>query len=92
MLLADDDCVWQPDGSEEHQQLWTIVRLSWLQAMWRLFCQRALDPERHAVTPFAAVAATVAAVTRLMRLDYARTIGVVTASPRHGSRALRCPF
>ena len=75
MLLADDERGWQPDGREEHRQLWTILRLSWLQAVRRLRCQRALDPERNAVTPVAIVTATLAAVTRLMRLDYERTIG-----------------
>ena len=68
------------------RQLWTILRLSFLHAVWCLHCQRSLDPERHPVTPAIVVAATVAAVKRLMRLDYARTIGDVrtmTASPRH---------
>ena len=90
-LLADDDRVWQPGGNEEHSQLWTILWLSWIQAMWRLRCQRALDPERHAVTPVAVVAATVAAVTRL---DYAWTIGdarTMTTAPRHWFRGTSVP-
>ena len=86
VLLADDDRVWQPDGSEEPRQLWTILRLCWLQAAWRLRWQRAMDPERHGITPAAVVAATVGAVKRL---DYARTNGdahSMTASPRHWFR------
>ena len=66
VLLADNDRMWQPEGSEEHRQLWTILRLCWLQAAWRLRCQRAMDPERHGITPAAVVAATVAAMQRLM--------------------------
>ena len=89
VLLANDDRMWQPAGNAEHRQLWTILRLSWLQAAWRLCCQRALGPERHAVTAVAVMAATIAAVTWLMQLDYARTIGKVhtmTTSPRHWFR------
>ena len=94
VLLADDDRVWQPVGSEEHRQLWTILRLCWIQAVWRLRCHRAMDPERHGITPTHVVAATVAAVKRLMRLDYARTIGdarTMTASPRHWFRGTSVP-
>ena len=40
VLLADDDHVWQPDISEEHRQLWIILRLSFLQAVWCLRCRR----------------------------------------------------
>ena len=87
VLLAEDDHVWQPDGSEEHRQLWTILRLCFLQAVWCLHCQHSLAPERHAVTSATAVAATVAAVQRLMRLDYVRTIGnahtMTALVPRH---------
>ena len=59
-----------------------------LQAMWCLRCQCTADPDRHAVTPAADVGATIAAVKRLMRLDYKRTVGdarTMTASPRHWS-------
>ena len=94
VLLADDDRVWQPGGSEEHRQLWTILQLCWLQAVWRLRCQRALDPERHAVTPPTAVAASVAALKWLTRLDHARSSGdarITTASPRHWFRGTSVP-
>ena len=76
------------------RQLWTILRLSFLHAVWCLHCQRSLDPERHPVTPAIVVAATVAAVKRLMRLDYARTIGDVrtmTASQRQWFRDTSVP-
>ena len=94
VLLADDDCVWQFDISEEHRQLWTILRLCFLQAVWFLHCQRSLDPGQHAVAPADVVAASVAAVQRLMRLDYTRTIGdacTMTASPRHWFRGTSVP-
>lgn len=94
VLLADDDRVWRPVGGDEHCELWTILRLCWLQAVWRLRCQRTQDPERHVVTPAAVIAATVAAVKRLMRLDYTRTIGDVrtmTASPRNWFRGTSVP-
>ena len=69
-------------AAKEHRQLWTILRLSFLHAVWCLRCQRSLDPERHPVTP-----AAVVAVKQLMRLDYARTIGDVCTTtalvPRH---------
>ena len=53
-----------------------------------------MDPERHAVTPQAVVAASVAAVKQLVRLDYARTIGeahTMTVSPRHWFRGTSVP-
>ena len=94
VLLADDNRVWQPTGDVTHCELWTILRLCWLQAVWGLRCARSNDPERHAVTPAAVVATTVAAIKRLIRLDYARTLGdarTMTASPRHWFRGTSVP-
>ena len=94
VLIADDNRVWQPDNIEAHHYLWTILRLCFLQAMCCLRCQRFLAPERHAITPAVVVAATVAAVKRLMRLDYARKIGdacTMMASPRHWFHSTSVP-
>ena len=54
-----------------------------------------MDPERHGITPNAVLDATMAAVQRLMRLDYARTIGnavtTITAAQVPGHQgALHC--
>ena len=68
----------------------TILRLCWLHVAWHLRCQRAMDPERHGITP----AAVVAAVKQLMRLDYVRMIGnarTMTASPRHWFQGTSVP-
>ena len=89
---ADEDRVWQPEGSEEHHQLWTILRLCWIYATWRVHCKRAMDLERHGITPAAVVAAYVA--IRLLWLEYALTIGdacTMKGSPRHCFRGTSLP-
>ena len=89
VLLAGNDRVCQPDGNKEHRQLWTILRLCWLQGAWRLRCHQAMDLERPGITPAVVMATTMVPVKRLMQLDYARTIGnasTVTASPWHWFR------
>jgi hypothetical protein len=94
VLLAGDDRVWQPGGEESHDELWTTLRLSWLHAVWSLRCRRLLDPERSPVTAAGVVAATVAAVTRLMRRDYARTVGdarCMSTAPRSWFRGTVVP-
>ena len=94
VLLADDHRVWQPAGGEDLVKLWTALRLSWLSAVWSLLCRRLADPERCSVTPVGIVSATVASVTRLIRRDYARTVGdarALTASPSDWFRGTSTP-
>jgi hypothetical protein len=93
VLLADDHRAWQPAG-DALCALWTALRVSWLQAAWDMRCRRLLDPERCTVSPAGIVAATVAAVTKLLRRDYARTLGDVrtqTAAPSGWFRGTQSP-
>ena len=94
VLLADDQRDWQPVGPPPRQELWTTLRLCWLQAVWSLRCRRFSDPERHQVSVAAIVAATVAAVVRLLRRDYTRTVGdarSMSSAPRHWFRGTSVP-
>jgi hypothetical protein len=94
VLLADDHRVWQPAGGEDLAKLWTALRLSWLSAVWSLRCRRLADSERCSVTPAGIVTATVASITRLIRRDYARTVGdarTLTASPSDWFRGTSTP-
>jgi hypothetical protein len=94
VLLADDHRVWQPAGGEVLVQLWTALRLSWLSAVWSMRCRRLADPERSSVTPAGIVTATVASITRLIRRDFARTVGdarTLTASPSDWFRGTATP-
>ena len=94
VLLADDHRVWQPSGDEDLVKLWTALRLSWLSAVWPMRCRRLADPERCSVSPVGIVAATVANITRLIRRDYARTVGdarTLTASPSDWFRGTATP-
>jgi hypothetical protein len=84
VLLADDHRAWQPAGGSSLQELWTALRLSWLAAVWTLRCRRQADPQRFPLSAAGIVAATVASVSKLIRLDYARTVGdarTMTACP-----------
>ena len=40
VLLSDDPRVWEPGGSEEKGKLWQRLRLTVLQAIWRVRCNR----------------------------------------------------
>ena len=73
VLLADDDRTWRPGGSEEQQELWTTLRLSWLHAVWTLRCRRLREPLGPALTPAGIVGVVVANVKRLIRRDFTRT-------------------
>lgn len=74
LLLADDQRQWQP-GTKHLQQLWTVLRLAVLNAIWttraRTAPDGAVDPLRGA-PPSAVVALAVRQVTRLLRMDYTR--------------------
>ena len=74
VLLADDDRTWRPGGSEEQQELWTTLRLSWLHSVWTLRCRRLREPLGPAITPAGIVGVVVANVKRLIRRDFTRTI------------------
>jgi hypothetical protein len=94
VLLADDQRTWLPGGEGHLPALWTTLRLAWLHSVWQLRCRRLADPERHSVTAAAIVAATVALVGRLLRVDFARTVGdarSMSAAPRHWFRGTSVP-
>ena len=94
VLLADDHRVWKPAGGEERVALWSALRLSWLSAVWAQRCRRLADPARSTVSPAGIVSATVAAVTRLLRRDYTRTVSdarTLTPSPRDWFRGRASP-
>jgi exonuclease III len=94
VLVADDQRAWAPEGGAAMRGLWTALRVSWLHAVWLLRTRRAADPARAAFTSRSVVAATVAAVVRLIRMDYARCLAdprQQTAAPSDWFRGARDP-
>ena len=95
VLLADDQREWEPGGGVAHGELWTALRLCFLQAAWAMRCRRAADPQRFPGSAAGLVAAVVAGVAQLIRRDYARTQGDsrhMTAAPSDWFRGTTVPM
>lgn len=74
VLLADCHTVWRPP-CKHLQQLWTVLRLSTLHALWKTRAVAAVaNPPLPLPPPAAVVAAAVRGVRRLIQLDYTRVV------------------
>lgn len=77
VLLADDAGVWQP--SDGLRPMWTLLRVTMLQSVWRVRCAQRGQPGQLVFRRVAVLGAFVREVRSLVLRDWARVQGDVRA-------------